>query len=283
MDQWLTDPIIQRLAVPALVSFVAAAMLGFGPGRLIGARSAAAAAIPIGFLAYYWLSRGWPSFPPAGASQKIAYIVLAGCAGGALLDIFENSGGLRRLGAVVWPAAIVGWLHWQGLTASPPMALIVPGALWVGGMAVFSGLQESYISETEPAVKLMIAALGACLIALIGSSPTYAYLLLALAAAAGGFVFWNLPVNRFFFNDAAVYGGTGAFLSLTAVLVLSGKANRPALLVLVLVFFADRIMAHLPIRLSSESAPWLVGAVSLVIAAAAIWTAHYYGAATPWR
>lgn len=276
MNQWLADPNVQQMAVPALVAFAAVAVLGIFPGRLLGTRGAAAAAIPLGFLAAYWLMRGWPPFPPVGATQKIAYVVAFGTALGAYLDLFARSVEVRYFGSVAGPAAIIAWLHWRGLNAAPLMGFVVPGALWLAGMAVFSGMQRSYSNEVEPVLKLSVAALGASLIAEMGSSILISQLLMALAAAAGGFILWNWPRNRFMFGDAGLFGGTAAFLALTTVLVLFSHASKPALAILVLVFYADRLTSRSRFGSRFAGGPVQLGIVCLVLAGVAVLVARYY-------
>ena len=273
MDQLLVDPIIQSVIAPVVVAFVVAGVLGFGLGRTLGAR-VAAVAIPAGFLVSYWVTVGWPPFPPVSSSQKIIYVAVFGAAAGMLLDVAGQGGRVARAAGIIAPILIAGWLGWRGLGAPTLLGLVTLAVLCVGGIAIMTGLRTARGAETAPAVMLLVGGLGGGFVALIGSSASISQFSIGLAAASGGFLLWNWPKSRFSFGSGAVLGGAGALIALMSALTLFTSASKVALALLVPVFFADRVAARLPMAERPAIGPMVLGAICLVPAAIAVLVAY---------
>lgn len=286
LNQLFADPIVQSVVAPLLVAAILTGLLGFGFGRTLGPRIAAAA-IPVGFLVSYWATVGWPSFPPVASNQKIAYIVLLGVIFGTMVDLFRENARQVQIGMVVWPAVIVCWLGvkilfpksdgglgWIIIDRPAPVDMAVGVALWVAGTAVLLGLRESRGGSEHKGAMLLIAAVGVSFIGLIGSSASFAQLSGGLAAATGGFLLWNWPKNRFLFGWTAMFGGAGALLSIVSAMVLFTNASKLALLLILPVFFADRLAARLPLAGNPALAPFMLAAVCLVPVALAVLVAY---------
>lgn len=273
MSQWLADPIFQSVVAPLVVAAILTGVLGFGLGKTIGPRIAAAA-IPAGFLVSYWATVGWPAFPPVASNQKIVYLILFGAVIGVIFDLVQRADKMRWLGPVVWSGAIAGWMGWRMISAPSTPGLATIGAFWIAGAFVLYASRGTRGGGSVPAVMLLIAAIGVSLIALIGSSASFAQLSGGLAAATGGFMLWNWPKSRFSFEWAGAFGGMGALLSLIAALVLFTDASKLALILVLPVFFADRVAARLPLASRPMLAPFVLAAVCLVPVAIAVLVAY---------
>ena len=91
---------------------------------------------------------------------------------------------------------------------------------------------------------LIVAAVGASVIALLGRSASVAQLSGALAAAVAGYAIWNWPVPRLDLARAALLAAGAGWLGLMTQMTLFTKAEPWALLVLLLVFVADQPAAR---------------------------------------
>lgn len=290
LSQWMADPIIQSAVAPFLVAAILTGLLGFGLGKPIGHR-VAAAAIPAGFLASYWATIGWPSFPPVSSTQKIFFIAILGTIVGAILNAIRANDGTERFAMVqgVWIASIVGWLGWKVpfLDASGTFTLAWLGysAQWISGVFTLLALIGTgavgtlflWLDRRNGAcwaVMLMMAAIGVSFIALLGSSASYAQLSGGLAAATGGFLLWNWPKDRFSLGWAAFLGGSGALIALVSSLALFTTASKLALALILPVFFCSRLAARLPLAANPVIAPFILAAVCLVPVGIAVLVAY---------
>ncbi len=272
----MADPIVQSAVAPLLVAAVLTGLIGLGLGRAVGPKIAAAA-IPIAFLASCWATIGLPAFPPVSSSQKIVCIVGLGAVAGVILDLIRGNDKIRWIAPLAGAGVIAAWLGWRYFTAPDAAALVTLAALWLAGAAILMGSQEARSYGAAPAVTLLIAAIGVSLIALAGSSASFAQLSGGLAAATGGFLLWNWPKSRFSFGWAGLFGGTGALLSLAAALVLFTSASKLALILILPAFFADRLAAHLPLADRPVFAPFVLAAVCLVPVTLAVLVAYLSG------
>lgn len=277
----LDDPIVQIGLVPLAVAFGLAAFIRIIGGPERGPRLMGIAAI-IGFLLAYVLLQGVPAFPPAAATQKLFYLVLLAGGAGFALDLTGRTASLQRSLRIVFPGLALLWLAWRQLAAGVALAeLATLAALWAGGALVFWRLERA---ETEggglsAALMLIVAALGVAGVATLGSSPNPAQLAGALAAAAGGVALWGYGVwlakaTRGPFGATTQFGGGGALLGLAYILVLfTPQASRLALIVLLLVFFADLAAGRIRLGNSLRGrafGPILFAALAAVPALAAL-------------
>ncbi len=272
---------IQIGFVPLAVAFGLAAFIRIIGGPERGPRLMGIAAL-VGFLLAYTLSEGVPGFPPSAAAQKLFYLVLLGGAAGFALDLAGRPPQLQRTARMIFPGLALLWLAWQQLAAGVALGeLATLAALWAGGALVLWRLEraETQSGGLSATLLLVVGALGTAGIAMLGASPTVASLARALAAAAGGLALWGyciwlVKTARGPFGATALLGGGGALLGLAYTLALaSPQASRAALVVLLLVFFAD--MAAGRIRLgnslySRALGPALFAALAAVPALAAL-------------
>lgn len=248
-------------------------LLGFGLGPKYGPR-VAAAAIPVGFLVSCWATIGWPAFPPVSSNQKIVYVALIGTIAGVIFVFLGRNQLLNRIGPALWSGMVICWLGWRTLTAPSLTGLALLGGLWLAGMTIIIGLRSQRSEGIAPGVMLLIAACGVSLIALIGSSASFAQLSGGLAAATGGFLLWNWPKDRFPFGWVGQLGGAGALLSLVTAMALFTSASKLAILLILPVFFADRLAARLPLSSHPVLAPFALAMVCLVPVAIAVLVAY---------
>ena len=175
---------------------------------------------------------------------------------------------------MVWPVLVVGWLGLREIASPSGLGVVTLIALCLGGIAIFAGLRASRDGETAPTIALLVGGLGAGLVALIGSSASISQLSIGLAAACGGFLLWNWPKSRFAFGSAALFGGGGALVALVSAMTLFASASKLALILLIPVFFADRLAVRLPLATRPAIGPVVVGIICMVPAAIAVLAAY---------
>ncbi len=274
MEDLLTEFFLRGIAVPLLGALILAGVIHFALPGTSGPRLAGAS-IGLAFLLGFGLIVGWPPFPPISSTQKLPYLVLLGLLLGGLLEVIGAGRFLGRLAALLWPAVIIGWLGWRQVASGgfQPLATIV--LLWLGGAIILFLMEEGREAGAKPPAALLIASVGASLIAFLGSAASLAQLFGMLAAAIGGFLLWNWPRPRHPFQAAANLGGTGAFVTLAALLVLFAETSLAALAVLALVFLTPRMIALSPFAKRPALGPIATGLVSLMIAGLALAIAHF--------
>lgn len=275
MEELLTEFVLKGIAFPLAAALVLTGVFRFAFGGARGP-ALAGAAIGAGFLGAFWLLKSWPPFPPAAATQKIAYLALGGVLLGAVLEGLRAGATLGRLVAVLWPAAIVAWLAWRGISAGRPEALVTAAILWLAGAFVLERLNGAGASGAKSAVMLLAASIGASGVAFIGASASLAQLFGALAAATGGFLLWNWPVPRHPLSGAGLLGGGGAFVALLAATVLFTEASRLALVGILLVFLVPTLVSRSPLGGLGErpaAGPVVVGLASAILVALALGSA----------
>jgi len=260
MEALLSDPRVQSAAAP----FVVAALLTGVLRYLGGSRSDifAGLALLAGFFAAYWLVLGMPAWPPRGASHKIAYIMLAAGGLGLLLDLGRIPPLGVRVVVAVGAVASAVWLMGARFDFGDPMTWLWPGLpivlVWI---AVLGRLEARIDDDLSGPAMLVVAAVGASLIALFGRSASIAQLSGALAAATAGYAIWNWPVARMDLARAAMFAAGAAWLGLMTQMVLFTRAESWALLALLAVFVADQPAARAVARFLPSS-NWFGHAVS---------------------
>lgn len=232
---YLLLPFLVAVAIAGLVRLVG------GPGR--GA-VLAGIAIPGGFVAGWLLLRGAPTLPPVGALAQVPYVALAGI----LLGVTAVTAGLRRgglLSLTVLFASLATWAAFGFRFAwSWPLALQAAGLL-AAWLIVLPRLESRSVKEPLAAIMTIMLACGIGAVALTSGEGGWARLAFALAAASAGFAAWNWAAG-FPFLMPALLGGAGAAVALAGSAALSGALPWPALVVLLLIPFADGTAAQLP-------------------------------------
>ena len=157
------------------------------------------------------------------------------------------------------------------------------GCLVIVALAGAAVLTELYSRSAQPAesgIKLLIAAIALALISLIDDSLTYARLSGVMAAAVAGFLFWLWPTPRFRFAAAALFSGGLLFIALSGAVALFGNGSKPALGLLLPIFFADRALGRVDTginKLNQALKPLLLAVIALIPAIAAVGLSHLLG------
>jgi hypothetical protein len=282
LQAFLADPIIQSSVLPFVVALIAAGFIRVIGGKSNGVRLASLA-IGVGFLSAYMVIIGLPDLPTRGSGQKIFFLVAAGWGLGAFFTVF------RIPRAFIYPALFSGlgagllWLAQPRLTADGWGGLgldewtFVLSLLFACVLAVHVRLYRASADASTATVVLMVASLAAGGIALLSSSASIAQALFVLAAALGGFVLWGFFVPRAHFGVAGLFAGGAAFSFLVAQMIFFTQVSRPALAVVLAVFFAD-ILARKIISTPHGASNFLrlavLGAACLVPAAVAVGVAY---------
>jgi len=252
----LNDPAMQVGVLPLCLVLALAGFIRVIGGPERGPRLMGVAVVA-GFLFALVLTAGLPPLPPPSPVQKIFYLTLLGAVAGFALDLAARPVRPQETLRVILPGLALLWLAWGQLVAGVALAeLATLAALWGGGTLVLARLEraEAQAGGLSAAIMLIAAALGVAGIASLGASSVMTLSAVALAAATGGLAIWGYGVwlikrTRGPFGATTLFGGGAGLLGMAYVLVLfSPQASRVALVILLLVFFAD--MAAARIRLS---------------------------------
>lgn len=201
-----------------------------------------------GFLAAYLALLGVPSWPPETAREQVAYVAAFGVLLGILLLLLPRWADGLQAAALAWPVVIVAWLALR-----VPLGLetiLVAATLAVFGAAMIGPLAGARQRSPRRVLMLLSAVVGLAAVAALGGSAVVAQLALALAASLAGVL---LAGRTLALANAALIGPSGAALALAGALALSDAASRSALLLLALVFAAERVAR----RLASRRHLWL--------------------------
>lgn len=244
----LHDPFVQSSLLPLLAGAVAVGLLH----RLPAGRRLAAAGIGAAFLVIFALVVGVPALPPPSSMGKLFWAAAAGLALGAAADGFRLPGRAGSALTAVWLAASLGWIAYPALDSATAVATLLV-LLAVAGWVAFGnrpalggdGDGDGDGGATAPAAALLALGLAVGGTAIIGSSASIAQLALALAAAAGGFLLWNWPVER---HGWGVSGrvALGVAVLLAGVLALFTQTQATVLLLALPVLLVGRLRRRLP-------------------------------------
>ena len=240
MSDLLNDPFIQSSALPLVLSVLAVGLL-----RLAGGRRLAVAGIAVTFIAVFALVVGVPALPPPSSMGKLFWSAVAGLLIGAAADTMGLRGRPASTLVALWLVASLGWIAYpalDSLLSGLTFALLLAVAAWVA----FGRLPSRSDSPAAPAAVLLGLSLAVGGTALIGSSASVAQLALGLAAATGGFLLWNWPVERHAWGVTG-QAALGFVVLLAGVLSLFTQAQAGVLLLALPAVLADRLRAVLPI------------------------------------
>ena len=247
----MPDGVIRLLIGPLLLPFGLAAALTAAAGLWLGGRRSVpllGLAQTIGFLAAYWALLRLPAWPLVMARDKIAWVAAIGLLLGILLPLLPRLADPLQTALLAWPIAIVIWLAAGGPLDAPTLAIAAALALF--GAAMIGPLAGARQRNPRRALMLLCAVLGLAVLADFGRARVPAELALALAASLAGVL---VAGRSLALTNGSLVGPTGTALALAGTLALSGGANRIALLLLALVFAADRLAR----RLASRRWLWL--------------------------
>ncbi|MCW2238670.1 hypothetical protein [Azospirillum canadense] len=244
MSNLLHDPFVQSSVLPLLLGLVAVGVLHrLAPGRLL-----AVAGIGATFLAVFALVVGVPALPPPSSMGKVFWSVAGGFVLGVVADAVGVKGRAGSLLAAAWLAASLVWIALPALDTPVAFATLLV-LLLVGACVVFgrTGSDDGQRGNAvAPAAVLLALALAVGGTALIGSSASIAQMALALAAATGGFLLWNWPVER---HGWGVSGrvASGIAVLLAGVLALFTQTEAAVLLLALPALLAERVGRRLPL------------------------------------
>lgn len=240
MTDLIHDPFVQSSVLPLLLSVVAVGLL-----RLVGGRRLAVLGIAVTFVAMFALVVGVPALPPPSSMGKLFWSAVAGLLIGGAADAAGLRGRAASALVALWLAASLGWIAWPALDSTAAGVTFVL-LLAVGGWVAFGRLPNRPEGPAAPAAVLLALALAVGGTALIGSSASVAQLALGLAAATGGFLLWNWPVERHGWGVSG-QAALGVVVLLAGVLSLFTQAQAAVLLLALPALLADRLRAALPL------------------------------------
>ncbi|MBK3801718.1 hypothetical protein GAY33_21290 [Azospirillum brasilense] len=274
----LDDLVVQTALFPLVVGVAAVGVVRLAGGRTRGPRLAAAG-VATAFLAAYALIVGLPALPPPSSMGRLFWSAVAGLVIGVGADL---AGLDRRRGTWLLGAWVTASLLWIALPVLPGSLDTITAAvlLLAGGWIALSRTAGEGEGAATPGVALLAAAVAVGGVALVGASASVAQLAFALAAATGGLLLWNWPVERHAWGNAG-QAALGILVLLAATLTFFSSAHAEALLLVLPAFFADRLRDRLPLpRTVAGRAMGTVAltAIALVPAVAAVGVAFLLSA-----
>ncbi|AIB15461.1 membrane protein (plasmid) [Azospirillum argentinense] len=274
----LDDLVVQTALFPLVVGVAAVGVVRLAGGRTRGPRLAAAG-VAAAFLAAYALIVGLPALPPPSSMGRLFWSAVAGLVIGVGADL---AGLDRRRGTWLLGAWVTASLLWIALPVLPGSLDTITAAvlLLAGGWIALSRTAGEGEGAATPGVALLAAAVAVGGVALVGASASVAQLAFALAAATGGLLLWNWPVERHAWGNAG-QAALGILVLLAATLTFFSSAHAEALLLVLPAFFADRLRDRLPLpRTAAGRAMGTVAltAIALVPAVAAVGVAFLLSA-----
>lgn len=275
----MNDLLVQSAFIPFAVALISAGILRFVVGSMPGP-AMAGAAICLAFLTGYILIFGPPAYWPPSATQKLFFIAIIGGIFGLSLDLSREARPITLFIGALAPTLAMLWLGWSRLLALDWADIGTLILVAIAGGAVLTELHNKHAQPAESAVKLLIATVSLAVLALIGTSASYAQLAGILAAGTFGFLFWLWPVARCRFAASAVFGGGLVFVSMVGAISVFTTASKPAIGLLLPIFFADRALGRFDTgihRLNQVIKPILLGIIALIPAIAAVGLAHLLG------
>ncbi|WP_454016307.1 hypothetical protein [Azospirillum sp. Marseille-Q6669] len=186
---------------------------------------------------------------------------------GLVIGVGADLAGLdRRRGTWLLGAWVTAALLWIALPVLPGGLDTITAAvlLLAGGWIALSRTAGEGDGVSTPGVALLAAAVAVGGVALVGASASVAQLAFALAAATGGLLLWNWPVERHAWGNAG-QAALGILVLLAATLTFFSSAHAEALLLVLPAFFADRLRDRLP--LPRTAAGRAMGTVALTVLA----------------
>lgn len=241
------SPLVEALALPALVAFGATGLIRFARGRK-GDGKLAEAGIGIGFLAGFWaVTGGLPFLGRDVAYHPLGEAVLVALLAGLLLALVGAGPRIMTFVAVAGAAFAVVWvIGWRQMLA--PTVEEMLGALIYGAIAIATALRLRDLGPGATPIAISgLAALALALVASIGHAAGSSALALVLAGACLGSLVWAWPFQRGTFGPMAlavlVVGFTGLMVA-----EARGALHAPwPLLPLPLAFWAPTIAQRLPV------------------------------------
>ena len=269
---------VQSALIPALLGFFLTGAIRLANGRERGPL-VASAAVGLTFTSVYFIIVGIPPHPPVGSLDKLVYGVAASVVIGFLLDSLRLPPFTRWLLFPAGAAVLICWLEAPGIENAGIWAWAGLGAMWLSGIATLWRLERERHNGINPTIMILIAALGLAAVAIVGGAVEIAHLAIALATALFGFTVWNWPTNIYPYGASVLMGAGGSLFLLAWIAAMHfHDVSLPALIVLLLIFFADIAARHMNLgesRAGRAAAPIVLAAVCCVPALAAVAIAYF--------
>ncbi|HYD69701.1 hypothetical protein [Azospirillum sp.] len=244
MNELLNDPFVQSSALPLALGFALVGVLRVAGGAAVG-RRIAVAGIAAAFLAVFALVIGVPALPPPSSMGKLFWSAAVGLALGLATDTVGLRGRAASALVAVWLSGSLAWIAAPAIASAADVATALI-LLAVGAWVAFGRLPSRAEGPAAPAAVLLALALAVGGTALIGSSASIAQAALALAAATGGFLLWNWPVERHAWGVSG-QAALGIVVLLAAVLAFFTQAQAALLLIALPAVLADHLRRRLPL------------------------------------
>lgn len=246
------------LAVALAFGLLARALRFAWPANLVA---------PLVFLTGYYLTYNKiPSFPPAGSTNKIFYVVIAAALLGLALDVLAERWASSRAGRIVVGAAasvaVVAWIGLPRLAGADADLWALIAALALGGALLL--WRVASLGAPDGAFLLPALFIGFAPIALFGGSSTSVGLCIGLAVGLGALALLGLFAPRPLGWAAALGAGAGLLAMIDTVTLITRKTDLLALLVYPAALFAGQLGARLlpPQRIGPRLRAVLTGAMA---------------------
>ena len=242
------DPLYRAAILPFGGTVILALVVRVLGGADLG-RHYTGAVVGAVFLWVCGMVLGIPEFPPRADSSAVAYILLIAWVLGLGLDLLERLGywnsTFEFVILAILGAGIIWWLNGadlefltrgtEGLTAA---IIYMVWLLLAGRFRTVS--KDAHI----PAIMMTITATGVGIAAWIAVLPADSELAFGLASALLGFFVLNLPGGRNPFSSSLLLAGSAALLVISIRLLQTVDISGIALLILVLIGYADTVSKH---------------------------------------
>lgn len=261
----LGDPMVQAIAVPLVVGFVAVGLIRFLLGPVRGAMLASLG-VGVGLLVTFALAHGMPHWPATSALSLFGWLLIGGLVTGFLLDMVNPPEAIIATLTFAVPVTLVFWLGLmiKGDHLNIELALTY-GTLMGMGYLAFNIMNQHRDNGITAPIGAFIAALG---LGLVGKFSGFGFSNMALALAASCFAFslWNWPNSRFPWGFGGTLLTAGPALLIAATMVMS-REKMGLVTLLALSGFLSKSIADWLAPSSGLAAPFiqiLIGALPVL-------------------
>lgn len=242
------DPLYRAFNLPFSGTIILALLVRILGGSDLG-RHYTGAVIGAVFLWVCGMVLGIPEFPPRADGTAVAYLLLIAWIVGLGLDLLERLGywnSTLEFGMLaVLGAGIIWWLNGADLEfltrGTEALTAALAFIFWLLLAARFRTVSKDV---HIPAIMMTIIAAGVGVAAWIAVLPADSELAFGLSAALLGFVVLNVPGGRNPFSSSLLLAGSAALLVITLRLLQTVDISGIALLILVLIGYADTVSRH---------------------------------------